>query len=165
MNPAAILSWLFGELGLIPVQFTKGASRRVPSLNASHLKQLAKIYAGYPRVVSSLTMIRRYEAIKYLHRGLKAVADHVDHHTGRVHTSLRDTLATGRISSTGPNLQGIAKRKTIAGVPVRSRNVLMASDGYELVTFDIKLADVRVMANAVASFPRSSLKHLEMLRS
>jgi hypothetical protein len=50
------------------------------------------------------------------------------------------------------------------GVPVSSRNLLMASEGYSLVSFDIKHADVRVMAHAVASFPRSAWEHLQMLR-
>ena len=172
MSQGETVSWLFGELGLVPrrfknlnpAQLRRGAGRGDPSLSTDHLNLLAEIYADHPRVVSSLTLIRRYRQAIYLLAGLGAVADHVDHRDGRVHTLLRDTLATGRISSTEPNLQGIAKRKVIAGVPVSSRNLLVASEGCELISFDIKEADIRAEANAVASFPRSAVKHLKMLR-
>ena len=172
MNAAAKVSWLFGELGLVPDQFTKptpaqlrrGDKRGDPSLSADHLRVLAKTYAGHSRAVSSLTLVRRFQQVEYLLSGLEAVAKYVDHRDGRVHTTLRDTLATGRISSSSPNLQGIAKRQVIAGVPVRCRNILIASEGFELVAFDIAQADIRVMENAVASFPCSSYEHLRKLR-
>jgi DNA polymerase I-like protein with 3'-5' exonuclease and polymerase domains len=171
MNDAGTVSWLFGILGIRPRQRQRPtpAQRRSgmmgdPSLSTAHLQQLVHIYAAHPRVVSSLNLIRRYRQARFLLSGLGAVADHVDYRDGRVHTMLRDSLATGRISSTAPNLQGIARRQIIAGAAIRSRNLLMASEGFSLVSFDIKEADIRVEANAVAAFPSSAQEHLQALR-
>jgi len=173
MDQREMTSWLFGELGLVPRQFkrrtaqqiSRGNARGSPSLGSDHLKALAAIYANHPRAVGSLVLIRRYRKATTLLVGLRKLTPHLDWRTGRVHTSLRDTQATGRISSVGPCLQGIAKTEVIEGVPVHSRNALISSDGYELVAFDIKQADIRAMAHAIDSFPHTALQHLKLLRN
>jgi DNA polymerase I-like protein with 3'-5' exonuclease and polymerase domains len=172
LSQAETIAWLFGELGLVPRRFKKRTPRQIlagrprgdPSLKSDHLELLAEIYAGHADAASSLSLIRRYRKAATFLVDLRKIEHHADHRDGRVHTVLRDTLATGRISSKGPNLQGVAKRKVVAGVPVRCRNALVASEGYELVSFDIEQADIRVEAHAVASFPVSAAEHLEALR-
>src|SRR5262249_7334484 len=71
----------------------------------------------------------------------------------RIYSTFDDRQSSGRISSTNPNLQQLAKARIIRGEEFRSRNALRASDGYELAVFDIAQADIRVLAHAVQSFP------------
>ena len=173
MNPRQVISWIFGELGLVavdrikrtPAQIRMRIPRGDPSLSDKHLKVLVTAYASNPRVVGSLKLIRSYRKLLWLRKDLKKFLQHLDSGTGRVHASLRDTLATGRIASTEPNLQGIPRAKVVAGITIRSRNVLTASEGYELVSFDISQADIRVMAHAVASFTQSGTSYLTNLRA
>ena len=72
--------------------------------------------------------------------GIKKLLPYCSPRDGRIHTQLRDTQSTGRISSTKPNLQGLTKGKKgevvyqLAGRPasleVISRNALVATEGY-----------------------------------
>ena len=93
---------------------------------------------------------------------------------GRIHSSFNDIQASGRISSTHPNLQQVAnkvgpkeRKKFIsagmADLEVRSRNVLVASAGHLLVSYDCKQADVRVLADRVACCPFTTTEHRQML--
>lgn len=178
MDDRQIISWLFGSLCLKPIERKKRTPLQIrmkvphgdPSLKDAHLKVLETIYAGDPRAVGSLKLIRSYRRASWLKNNLQSFLSHLDYRDGRVHTSLRDTLATGRIASTGPNLQGIPRAKTVSDAcdivtVIRPRNVLTSTDGYELVSFDISQADVRVMANAVASQTQCGQSHLTQLRA
>ena len=173
MNYHQVISWLFGELGLAVRQRKKRTKAQIkmgvhhgdPSLKDAHLKLLQSVYASNQRVVGSLKLIRAYRKLSWLEEDLQKCIPHLDSGTRRVHTSLRDTLATGRIASTEPNLQGIPRAKVAAGITIRSRNVLTASDGHSLVSFDIAQADIRVMAHAVASFTQSGASYLANLRA
>ena len=167
------ISWLFGTLGLVARERKKRTKAQVrlgiphgsPSLKDAHLKLLANVYVSNLHVVGSLKLIRSYRKLLWLLNNISSFLAHLDYRDGRVHTSLRDTLATGRIASTGPNLQGIPKSKVVAGLTIRPRNVLIASDGFELVTFDVAQADIRVMAHAVGLFGSTGAAHLAKLRA
>lgn len=63
---------------------------------------------------------------------------------GRVHPSFSSTrTVTGRLSCSDPNLQTIPREDTLSGV----REVFRPADGAELWEYDLKAAELRVMAS------------------
>ena len=74
-----------------------------------------------------------------------ALQDHIDPDTGRVHTSYVQTgAATGRLSSTDPNLQNIPIR-TEEGR--RIREAFVAEPGNRLVSLDYSQIELRILAH------------------
>ena len=162
---AAQARWLWGTLRLkpLPGKVKHLGARWVPSLDADHLDDLRARHAHNPRIADSLALIASYRRANSLRSKLRGLLRRVEH-DGRIHTSLVDRQATGRISSSKPNLQQVARPKTIAGQLFTCRNALIATPGYSLVAMDLAQADVRVLAHAVASFPLSAKRHLRILR-
>jgi len=69
----------------------------------------------------------------------------IDGHTGRVHTSYQQAVAaTGRLSSTDPNLQNIPVR-TEEGR--RIRQAFIAPPGFKIVSADYSQIELRIMAH------------------
>lgn len=69
----------------------------------------------------------------------------VDEKTGRVHTSYNQTVAaTGRLSSTDPNLQNIPIRSEEGR---RIRKAFVAPKGYKMVAADYSQVELRIMAH------------------
>lgn len=60
--------------------------------------------------------------------------------TGRLHTSFRQMVSTGRMSSSAPNLQNIPKKQ-------RFRSCFVAKPGYKLITADMSGAELRILGN------------------
>lgn len=69
----------------------------------------------------------------------------VDEHTGRVHTSYMQAVAsTGRLSSTEPNLQNIPIRSAEGR---RIRQAFITRPGYKMVAADYSQIELRIMAH------------------
>ncbi|MDC8829145.1 DNA polymerase I [Alteromonas gilva] len=69
----------------------------------------------------------------------------INHRTGRVHTSYHQAVtATGRLSSTDPNLQNIPIRNEEGR---RVRKAFVAREGYQIVAADYSQIELRIMAH------------------
>ncbi|KXX63961.1 DNA polymerase I [Marichromatium gracile] len=136
-SPKQIGAILFDELGLPVVAKTpKGA----PSTSESVLEQLAAEGHELPRLILE-------------HRGLAKLRSTytdklpqlVDPDSGRLHTSYHQAVAaTGRLSSSDPNLQNIPIR-TEEGR--RIRRAFVAEPGNLLIAADYSQIELRIMAH------------------
>ena len=164
---AATARWLWGALRLRPLPGNKvrQGGRWVPSLKAAHLKELAALHRGNPVVAGSLAVISAHRRALDLQAKLGGLAKAVGS-DGRIHSSLVDRQATGRVTSSGPNLQALARETWVGDAlpSFRLRNALVASPDCVLVAFDLAQADIRVIAHAVATFPYAHQDHVADLR-
>ena len=107
--------------------------------------------------VEVLAVLKNYhplpeEVLKYRHLAklkntyVDAIPNYVNKETGRVHTSLNQTIAaTGRLSSTSPNFQNIPIR-TETGREVRKAFVSQNSD-WVILSADYSQVELRIMAH------------------
>lgn len=134
-SPKQLSYILFEKLKIEPIEKTKTG------------------YSTSEEVLEELS--ENYEIAKYLikYRTLtKLKSTYVDElpnmivkSTGRVHTSFNQTVtATGRLSSSNPNLQNIPVRDEI-GKKIRS--AFISEEGYLLGSFDYSQIELRVLAH------------------
>jgi DNA polymerase-1 len=136
-SPKQIGEIFFEEKGLPVIAKTpKGA----PSTSESVLQQLAEQGHELPRIILE-------------HRGLaKLKSTYTDKLpqmvspvTGRVHTSYHQAVAaTGRLSSSDPNLQNIPIRSEDGR---RIRRAFIPEDGYRMLAADYSQIELRIMAH------------------
>jgi len=127
---------LFTRLGLPVLKKTSTG----PSTDASVLQELAE--AGH--VLPTLLMEYR-ELAKLESTYLDALPVMVNPHTGRLHTSYSQTVAaTGRLSSSDPNLQNIPIRREL-GRDIRRGFV--PRSGWTLLAADYSQIELRLLAH------------------
>ncbi len=136
-SPKQICEILFTELGL-PV--TTKTPTGVPSTSESVLERLAEDGHALPRLLlehRALAKLRSTYTEK-LPRMINPV-------TGRVHTCYQQAVAaTGRLSSSDPNLQNIPVR-TEEGR--RIRRAFVAGPGHRILAADYSQIELRIMAH------------------
>jgi DNA polymerase-1 len=135
-SPKQLQVVLFDELKLPKTKKIKtGYTTDAESLDWLHQK------SGHP-VLTSLLRIRETKKLGTTVEGLIAEIAQ----DGRIHTHFQQTVAaTGRLSSTGPNLQNIPVR-TEEGRTIR--NCFIAGKGYVgLLTADYSQIEMRIMAH------------------
>jgi DNA polymerase-1 len=135
-SPKQIQEILYDRLQL-PV--LKKTPKGLPSTDESVLQELAVEYP-LPRLILE-------------HRGLSKLKstytdrlpEQVDPTTGRIHTSYHQAVAaTGRLSSSDPNLQNIPIRN---GEGRKIRKAFIAPPGYKIVAADYSQIELRIMAH------------------
>lgn len=91
-------------------------------------------------------MILEYRSLSKLKSTyIDALPEQIDKDTGRVHTSYRQAVtATGRLSSSNPNLQNIPVR-TEEGRQIRQ--AFIASEGFKILAADYSQIELRIMAH------------------
>jgi len=135
-SPKQLQEVLFGKLGL-PVQRRTATGQ--PSTAEDVLEELAGSYE-LPRIILEYRGLAKLKST-YTDK----LPAQVDPRTGRVHTSYHQAVAaTGRLSSTDPNLQNIPVR-TPEGR--RIRQAFVAPPGHVLVAADYSQIELRIMAH------------------
>jgi DNA polymerase I len=129
-------SILYDKLGLPVLRKTKTG----PSTDASVLEELATQGHALPR---QLMEFRQLDKLKGTY--VDALPLLVNPMTGRIHTSFNQTVAaTGRLSSSDPNLQNIPIR-TDQGAEIRKG--FIPADGFVFVTADYSQIELRILAH------------------
>ena len=137
-SPAQLSDLLFKELGLPRTKRTKTGHY---STDANSLESLKGIHP----VVDQILEYRQVAKLKSTY--VDALPEMVNPHTGRVHTSYNQTgSATGRISSSDPNLQNIPIR-TELGRQVRRAFVADGAPDWQLFSADYSQIELRVLAH------------------
>jgi DNA polymerase-1 len=135
-SPKQLAELLFRELGLPVIKKTKTG----PSTDASVLEELAPLHPLPAKIVE----YRQYS--KLLGTYIDALPELVHPATGRVHASLNQVVAaTGRLSSSNPNLQNIPIR-TKEGREIRSA-FKAGEPGWMLLAADYSQVELRVLAH------------------
>ncbi len=135
-SPKQIQEILYDKLGLpVLARTPKGQ----PSTAESVLAELALDYP-LPAVILEYRSVSKLKST-YTDR----LPEQIDPDSGRVHTSFHQAVAaTGRLSSSDPNLQNIPIR-TEEGR--RIRQAFVAPPGYRLVAADYSQIELRIMAH------------------
>lgn len=136
-SPKQLGEVLFEHLGI------EGGKRSAKSgqysTGAEVLEELAA--QGHP-IASDVLEWRQYEKLRSTYTD--ALEKQIHKKTGRVHTTFQQTIAaTGRLSSTEPNLQNIPIR-TEQGK--RIRKAFIAADGHSLLSADYSQIELRLLA-------------------
>ncbi|MBD3315211.1 MAG: DNA polymerase I, partial [Chitinivibrionales bacterium] len=134
-SPKQIAEMFFGKLEMPKSKKTKTGL----STDVAALEKLAPVYP----IAAHLLKYR--EAQKLLSTYIDALPLQVSRATGRLHSSLNQTItSTGRLSSTSPNLQNIPIR-TEEGRRIRA--AFIAPEGYAVVSADYSQIELRILAH------------------
>lgn len=134
-SPRQLETLLFDELGLKPLKRTK-TSR---STDAETLEALSDKHE-LPRVILELRQVSKLKGTY-----IDALPSLLNPKTSRVHSSWEQAVAaTGRLSSTDPNLQNIPIRTELGR---RIRAAFVAPPGHQLVSADYSQIELRVLAH------------------
>jgi DNA polymerase-1 len=134
-SPRQLEAILFDELKLPVVKRTKTAR----STDADVLEELARKHE-LPAAILEHRMLAKLK-----NTYLDALPREIDPATGRVHTDFRQTVAaTGRLSSSEPNLQNIPIRTEIGRL---IRDAFVAREGWSILSADYSQIELRVLAH------------------
>ncbi len=128
---------LFDELGLPPLGKTEKTGKR--STSAGVLELLREAHP----IVGRILEYRELAKLKGTY--IDPLPALVHPKTGRLHTRFNQTAtATGRLSSSDPNLQNIPVRTPLGQ---RIRKAFVAEEGFSLVVLDYSQIELRVLAH------------------
>jgi DNA polymerase-1 len=134
-SPQQLSTVLFDELRLAPARKTKGGY----STGAAVLEELR----GCHPIIEFILDYRQLSKIKSTY--IDALPSLINPKTRRVHTSFNQTrTATGRLSSSEPNLQNIPVRGELGK---QARQAFIAPPGSHLLAADYSQIDLRALAH------------------
>ncbi|HEX4153350.1 MAG TPA: DNA polymerase I [Steroidobacteraceae bacterium] len=135
-SPKQLQEILFGKLGLPVARKTPTGQ---PSTAEDVLEELAQTYE-LPKLILEYRGVSKLKST-YTDK----LPEQINERTGRIHTSYSQAVAaTGRLSSSDPNLQNIPIR-TAEGR--RIRQAFIAPEGYSLLAADYSQIELRIMAH------------------
>ena len=137
-SPQQLSKILFEKLAIAKTNKTKKTKTGLLTTRAETLEQMR----GAHPVVPLILEYRELAKLKSTYAD--ALADHVAD-DGRIHTTYSQTgTATGRLSSSGPNMQNIPQR----GVHAQAmREVFVADTGFKFAAFDFSQIELRIIAS------------------
>lgn len=125
---------LFEKLGIPPVKKTKTGY----STDVNVLTELSNLWP----IAAKVLEYRQLRKLKSTYTD--SLPKLINPHTGRVHTTYNQTVAaTGRLSSTDPNLQNIPIRTDMGKLV---RKAFIAEEGKLLLSADYSQVELRIMA-------------------
>ncbi|MDA0153988.1 DNA polymerase I [Vibrio sp. Makdt] len=135
-SPKQLQAILFEKMGLPVIKKTPSGS---PSTNEEVLQELALDYP-LPKLIIEYRGLAKLKST-YTDKLPKMI----NVETGRVHTSYHQAVtATGRLSSTDPNLQNIPIRNEEGR---RIRQAFVAQHGWKILAVDYSQIELRIMAH------------------
>ena len=135
-SPKQLQTILFEKQGIKPLKKTPGGA---PSTSEEVLEELALDYP-LPKVILDYRGLAKLKSTYTDKLPLM-----INPKTGRVHTSYHQAVtATGRLSSTDPNLQNIPVRNDEGR---RIRQAFIAPEDYVIVSADYSQIELRIMAH------------------
>jgi len=141
-SPKQLAQVLFNEFGLPSVKKTQTGQ----STDIEVLEKLADRDDLSPQQNTVLTRVIEYRQLsKLVNTYLVNLKEEIDPRDGRVHASFHQTgTATGRLSSSGPNLQNIPIRTDIGR---QIRKAFIAEPGSNLISADYSQIELRILAH------------------
>ncbi len=137
LSPVQIRQILFDEMGLESGR--KTAKTKSLSTADDVLEELAKDHE-LPRLILEYRGITKLRSTY-----VDALPEMINRRTGRIHASFRQNIAaTGRLSSTDPNLQNIPIRTALGR---RVREAFIAPPGHHLLSADYSQIELRILAH------------------
>jgi len=134
-SPQQLQKILFEKLGLKPLKKTKTGY----STGMDVLEELSKIHELPMEILNYRTLYK----LKTTY--VDALPKLINKKTGRIHTSFNQTVAaTGRLSSSEPNLQNIPIRGEWG---TKIREVFIAEKGHVLISADYSQVELRILAH------------------
>lgn len=135
-SPKQLAKIFFEEMGLESVKKTDGG------LNSTDEEVLKELSLSHP-LPAEILSYRTLSKLKGTY--MDALPEMILKTTGRIHTSFNQTItATGRLSSSDPNLQNIPVRDEIGK---KIREAFVADKGCVLVSADYSQIELRVLAH------------------
>lgn len=138
-SPKQVAEVLFEKLGIVPTKKTKGKTGYSTDV------KVLELLADEHEIVRKLLEYRQLFKLKSTY--IDALPELINPKTHRLHTSFNQTVtATGRLSSSNPNLQNIPIR-TELGRQIRQAFVPEQREGWSLLSADYSQIELRLLAH------------------
>lgn len=142
-SPLQLKKILFEKLKLAELEGLKEVLKKVKTGGFSTSASMLEKLKHYHPIIDDILEYREFVKLKTTY--IDALPLLVDPKTSRVHTSFNQAItATGRLSSSNPNLQNIPVR-TPTGSQIRK--AFIAEKGFQIFSFDYSQIELRVIAS------------------